>query len=359
MAVTIVVGGQFGSEGKGKVCAEIVRRDPKTAAVVRVGGTNSGHTAVDAYGRTLVLRQLPAGLAGGAVMAILPPGSYIDLAVLRSEINELRLPPDRLFISPMARVITEEHRRWEALSELGETIGSTQSGTGAAVVAMAARGAKNIALTGVQARDIAELRPYLRDTTHYLRTLLDKGKRVVIEGTQGFGLSLLHGGYWPNATSRDTSAAGLLSEAGLSPLDVDDITLVLRYHPIRVAGNSGPLLNETTWEQVQRKSGRVDRLIEYTTVTKKVRRIAQFDPELVRKAIEINRPTRIVLNHIDYIDPCASDGVFSAKIRDSIGDVEMAIGRRIDWFGVSPAMIIDRSDFLLADDGKAGLRQSA
>ena len=148
MAVTIVVGGQFGSEGKGKVCAEIVRRDPKTAAVVRVGGTNSGHTAVDAHGRTLVLRQLPAGLAGGAVMAVLPPGSYIDLAVLRSEMNELGMTPDRLSISPMARIITEEHRRWEAQSDLGSAIGSTQSGTGAAVVAMAARGARNVALRG-------------------------------------------------------------------------------------------------------------------------------------------------------------------------------------------------------------------
>lgn len=181
----------------------------------------------------------------------------------------------------------------------------------------------------------------------------------MIEGTQGFGLSLLHGGYWPNATSRDTSAAGLLSEAGLSPLDVDDVTLVLRYHPIRVAGNSGPLLNETTWEQVQRLSGRVDRLIEYTTVTKKVRRIAQFDPELVRRAIEINRPTRIVLNHIDYIDVRASEGVRSPKLRDSIGIIEAAIRRRIDWLGVSPADIFDRDNFLQVDYERAALRHSA
>jgi adenylosuccinate synthase len=69
MPVSIVVGGQFGSEGKGKVALEIVRRDPNVAAVVRVGGTNSGHTAVGRSGRTYVLRQIPAAAIDGNVLA--------------------------------------------------------------------------------------------------------------------------------------------------------------------------------------------------------------------------------------------------------------------------------------------------
>jgi adenylosuccinate synthase len=74
MPVTVVVGGQFGSEGKGKVALEIVRRET-VAAVVRVGGTNSGHTAIGADGQTYALRQLPAAAADRSVRVILPPGS--------------------------------------------------------------------------------------------------------------------------------------------------------------------------------------------------------------------------------------------------------------------------------------------
>ena len=81
MPVSIVVGGQFGSEGKGKVALEIVRRDPTTAAAIRVGGTNSGHTAVGADGETYLLRQLPAASVDRSVQIILPAGSYIDLNV--------------------------------------------------------------------------------------------------------------------------------------------------------------------------------------------------------------------------------------------------------------------------------------
>src|SRR5262245_39691420 len=108
MPVSIVVGGQFGSEGKGKVALEIVRRHPMTAAVVRVGGTNSGHTAVDRQGKTHSLRQLPAAAVDRSVHVILPAGSYIDLELLRAELQELCLGPEQVFVSPMARIITPE-----------------------------------------------------------------------------------------------------------------------------------------------------------------------------------------------------------------------------------------------------------
>ena len=83
-----------------------------------------------------------------------------------------------------------------------------------------------------------------------LRRLLSSNERVVIEGTQGFGLSLYHGGHYPKATSRDTTAGTFVGEAGLSPLDVDDVKMVIRTFPIRVAGDSGELPNETTWKAV-------------------------------------------------------------------------------------------------------------
>jgi len=201
-----------------------VRRDRTAAAAIRVGGTNSGHTVAAADGRTYALRQLPAAAVDRSIQVILPAGSYIDLAILEDELRLLRLGSDRLLISPMARIITDQHKRWERAANLGPAIGSTESGTGAAVMAMTARGATAFPLHSVQAKDVRKLARFLTDTTSAIRSFLDAGRRVVIEGTRGYGLSVLQGGYWPKATSRDTSAAGFLAEAGLSPRDVDDVT---------------------------------------------------------------------------------------------------------------------------------------
>ena len=147
-------------------------------------------------------------------------------------------------------------------------------------MAMTARAATGFPMRSVQADEMPELDPFLKDTTSEVRSLLNAGPRVVIEGTQGFGLSLLQGGYWPKATSRDTSAAGFLAEAGLSPRDVDDVTMVVRCHPIRVAGDS-PRTGETTWETIAAEAGLPLDYREYTTVTGKVRRVGRFDPSLV------------------------------------------------------------------------------
>lgn len=341
MPVSIVVGGQFGSEGKGKVALEIVRRDATTAAAIRVGGTNSGHTAVANDGRTLALRQLPAAAIDRSVQIILPAGSYIDPAIFKHELDLLSLGPDRVSISPMARVITGDHKEWEQSEGLGPAIGSTQSGTGAAVMAMTARGATGFPLNSIQADQMPELAPFLRDTTAEVRALLNENRRVVIEGTQGFGLSLLQGGYWPKATSRDTSAAGFLAEAGLSPRDVDDVTMVIRCHPIRVAGDSGKLCGEITWDKIAAEAGLPTDYREYTTVTGKVRRVGRFDPDLVRRAIAANNPNRIVLNHLDYVDPRVRDRSLTAKARLFVEKIEQDINRRVDWLGTGPESIID------------------
>ena len=125
MPVSVVVGGQFGSEGKGKVALEIARRSYEPVAVVRVGGPNSGHTAYDRAGRKRVLRQLPAGCIDRDVDVVLPAGSYIDVDVLRSEIEELDYPRDRIRISGHARIITDQHKQWEAEAGLAGAIGST------------------------------------------------------------------------------------------------------------------------------------------------------------------------------------------------------------------------------------------
>jgi adenylosuccinate synthase len=168
-----------------------------------------------------------------------------------------------------------------------------------------------------------------------MRQWLDVGARIIVEGTQGFGLSLYDGGYWPKATSRATTAAAALAETGLSPMDVDAVVLVIRSYPIRVAGNSGPLPGETSWEAI---SGAIDAqadLREFTTVTKKLRRVGHFDASVVRAAIASNNPTTIVLNHLDYIGPEADLIHARSELNAFIGEVSDNLGVTVTYFGFS------------------------
>ena len=123
-----------------------------------------------------------------------------------------------------------------------------------------------------------------------------------MEGTQGFGLSLLHGGEYPFVTSRDTTAAAFASEAGLSPRQIDEVVMVVRTLPIRVGGNSGPLPNEISWTTVQARSGAPAVEAEFTSVTNRVRRVAEFDLQMVRKAAAYNRPTALAVMGTDRLD---------------------------------------------------------
>jgi len=144
----------------------------------------------------------------------------------------------------------------------------------------------------------------ITNVTEVINQQIDEGKNLLIEGTQGFGLSLYHGNY-PFVTSRDTGASNFLAEVGISPLLVTEIILVIRTYPIRVSGNSGPLTNEITWEIL---SGRVGKKVEETTtVTGKVRRVAEFDIDAVKTAILVNRPTQIALQFLNYLFPQDED----------------------------------------------------
>lgn len=334
MAVTVIVGGQFGSEGKGKV-AMILARERSARAVVRVGGSNSGHTAVDTNGSRAVLRQLPTAALLPDILCVLGPGSYVDPDLLIDEVDRVGLDPGRLIIDPRAVLITEHDRAAELSGPLGPRIGSTCSGTGAAVHKRVARRSADDLAGGSR-----RLAPFVRDTIPVLRGLVDVGGRVIVEGTQGLGLSLLHSHHFPHVTSRDTSAAGATAEAGLSPLDVDEIVLVLRAHPIRVAGNSGPFnAEELSWADVAREGGH-DELAEFTSVTGRLRRVARFDPALVRRALAVNQPSLVVLNHVDYVDAVASSGNLTDKASAFVEDVSNAIDRRIDLVGLGPDSLV-------------------
>lgn len=295
MPVNVVVGAQFGGEGKGKIVAHLCRtRD--IDLVVRCGGPNSGHT-VFVDGERTILRQVPAGAVVGETQLALAAGCLIDLDVLREEIKRFGLGPDRVAIDPNATIIKPEYKRRERGVGLRDRIASTCTGTGVGVAERALR-SEDI----VKAADVGELDPYLQSTRELALSKEQDEGRVVIEGTQGFGLSLHHSPHYPYVTSRDTTAAAFLSEVGLPPNTVTDVTMVVRTYPIRVGGKSGPLPDEIDWETVREESGYPSTPQEFTSVTGTLRRIGRFQDEIVTKAAQANGPTAIAVHGLDYLD---------------------------------------------------------
>lgn len=342
MPLTVVVGGQYGSEGKGKLVSYLAATSRGGVAAVRSGGSNAGHTAV-ANGRVLKLRQLPSGAATETCALYLSAGMLIDLPVLLREVDECEVPARRLHIDRNAVLIAPEDRDRESKSQLGCRIGSTLTGTGAATARKVLR-EPGVVL----ASSVGELAPYLCDVSYELNRRLDSGDDVIVEGSQGFGLSLHHSGQFPFATSRDTTSAGFLSEVGLSPRLVDEIYLVLRTYPIRVAGNSGPLKGEIGWDVVQSRAGYPGAIAEYTTVTGKLRRVGEFDWELARRAVDVNRPTGIAVHGVDYLN-VANYGKSSWKdltddVKEFIGTLECRLETPVAFVFTGPdeKQIVDR-----------------
>jgi adenylosuccinate synthase len=294
MSLTVIVGGQFGSEGKGKVTSYLSLRD-NVDIVVRCGGPNSGHT-VDINGQRYELRSLPAGFVNQGTRLLLAAGCLIDPEILLTEIKNTGTDPRRVGVDRHAGIISTADSDRESTLHLRDRLGSTLSGTGVAVANRVLR-SPHFKL----AKDVSELKEYLTDVSTEVNAALDKAGKVLIEGTQGFGLSVYHSPHYPYATSRDTTTGGFLSEVGVSPRLVTDIIMAIRTYPIRVAGKSGPLPNEITWEEVRRRSGYPTDIREFTTTTKKLRRVGLFDLELVKRAAMVNRPTQIALHGADYL----------------------------------------------------------
>jgi len=341
MPVSVVIGGQYGSEGKGKVAKFLARgRNDISNIAVRVGGSNSGHTVIGVDEKKYVFRHLPSPCIYDDVICMIGAGSYIDPDVLLSEIEKINLSHERLKIDPNAVIIKHEHKYRESQNCLNTRIGSTLSGTGAAVSDRINR-VDDVLL----AKDHPQLSKFTLDgsVSKQLCYYLNLNERVIIEGTQGFGLSVIHSSEYPKTTSRDTTASSFISEAGISPFDVDEIVLTLRAFPIRVAGNSGKLSSEISWDEIAIKGGWNEKsLIEYTSVTGNIRRVANFDPEIVISSIEVNKPNLIVLNHADLFDYKSwKNGILTDKVINNVRKIEKKIKRSIDFVGIGPDILIE------------------
>lgn len=335
--LSVVVGGQFGSEAKGTVTAWLAQQC-LNPVVVRVGGPNAGHTVYDDGGREWKLRQIPVGFVNPGADLVISAGSEIDLEVLHDEITELEAAGhtirNRLFIDGEATVLTQTHRAMETASELTAYIGSTGKGVGGARADRVMRNAERI-------KDLGGVDWTSADTVSGIRASLRDGQPVIIEGTQGYGLGL-HAGYYPFCTSSDVRAIDFMSQVGISPwqhnIGALNIWIVYRTRPIRVAGNSGMLHGETTWGEL----GLPD---EYTTVTKKVRRVGEWDPDLALRALEANgHPspcTRVAMMMVDQMFPeVAGMTSLSPEAAAWIGDRETELGHPIDLVGTGPQSLI-------------------
>ncbi len=342
MSLWVVVGGQYGSEGKGKVSAFITKQE-KIDICIRCGGPNSGHSFVDEDGKTVVLRQLPTGFVNPRTRLLIPAGALIDPAVVKQEIESFRLPSERVGIDSKCFIIEENDRERERALGLRERLSSTLCGVGAAQSRRVLRG-EDARLAKDVTAEYPWMSRYLTDVSDEVNTALDREKKVLIEGTQGFGLSLYHSDHYPKTTSRDTTAAGFLSEVGVSPRLVTEIILVFRTFPIRVAGDqAGPMKEEITWEQLQQESGYPHPIEERTSVTNRVRRIARFDWDLAEGAMTANRPTHIALNGLDYLE------YGNRKVKDAADLSPRAVvflrrfaaqtGMHGDYLGVGPGLL--------------------
>jgi adenylosuccinate synthase len=327
---TIVVGGQYGSEGKGKVAA-LLASGLQAPWLVRCGGPNSGHTVTIA-GKDIILRQVPCCTEPLEATFCLAAGCAIDEAVLLTELDLLKIERKRIIVDPRAVVITDADREAEA-AELPD-IASTCSGTGAASIRRMWRRA-DVRL----AKDSQALTSRCRVETvaPLLHRVMDDGGDVIVEGTQGFALSLLHGPDYPFVTSRDTTAAGFAMEVGLPPRVVDRVVMVVRTFPIRVGGPSGPFPEETSWEEIATISKAPQARPEYTSVTKRLRRVARFDLEGVKLACKYNRPTSLAvmgLDRIDYVNTGLTEVCkLTPKARKFLDDLEQATATPVDIVG--------------------------
>lgn len=314
--VDVVVGAQYGSEGKGKLCALIARGYD---VLVRSGGPNAGHWVRDTVGEEVgghvdayeyCFHHIPSGtIANPKAKVMIAAGAAINPEKFYTEVLETgcadRLVLDHNAVAIQPSDIDEENGgRFQPVGpdhvkvegSLVSFIGSTGQGVGAALRRRIQRYPQpkfNI------------FKNFYGHVSSLLQDQLAGGARVMLEGTQGSGLSMFHGPF-PYVTSRDTNVSGMLSEVGVPPTWVRDVWMVVRSLPIRTGGNSGPMYNELSWREVgDRLNIPTDVLetLERTSTTKRIRRVGEFDAGQFKAACRINGPTKLFLTFADYITP--------------------------------------------------------
>lgn len=301
--VDVLIGGQYGSEGKGNIVHYLA---PEYDVLVRVGGPNAGHKVYRRDKDPFTFHQVPSGaIANPNAKLVIGAGAVIGLDVLLQEISALSLEVGKLLIDPQAMIIEAKDVRYEQ-RRLRNEIASTAQGVGSATSRKVLHRRPNSDVR--LACNVPALKHYLADTIEFFGECLSTGKRIMLEGTQGTSLSIHHGPY-PFVTSRVTTATGCLAEAGLAARHVRRVVMVCRTYPIRVGDTdtgktSGPMSAPITLATIAARSGiplRELKKTERTSTTNRPRRIAEFDWAQLRRSLLLNGPTDIALTFADYL----------------------------------------------------------
>lgn len=348
--LTVLVGGQYGSEGKGAIAAHIAK---DYNIHVRVGSPNAGHT-IYWSGKKHVMQSIPCGWINPEAVIVIGRGALLNMKQFMKElVHVMSYYPnflERLAIDAEAGILDEKFHEVEGgvNGEMHMRIGSTGEGVGPARIARIQRDPRTFRLFKDVAAEYGLESCMVVNTPLYLAEAQDRGRNILIEGTQGSALSLLHS-FWPYCTSIDTNAAGIISEVGIAPSRVTNVLMVCRTYPIRVAGNSGPMQNEITWELLNERMllAGAHRGIEpeHTTVTKKIRRIAEWDDKLFEQSCVLNAPTEIALTFADYIDPEIANSTnvddlkYSMKLNRFINVHNLA--SKLKYVGTGPRTVIE------------------
>lgn len=333
----VVVGAQWGDEGKGKIVDVLAER---ADLVVRYqGGANAGHTVVieDAE---FVLHQIPSGILHPGTTCLIGNGVVLDPETLVREMDELTARDvtvtGRLFVSERAHLVLPYHRLLDQAAERSQKIGTTGRGIGPAyedkfgrrglragdlrdgarladlvtdrVVGanrlLEAYGAAERAEAAVVMQGLNGLRerllPLVADTGLLAWRALSEGRRVLLEGAQGALLDVDHGTY-PYVTSSNTTAGGASTGSGIGPTALDAVLGVVKAYTTRV-GN-GPLPTEAKGadgERLRELGG------EYGATTGRPRRCGWFDAVVVRYAVRVNGLTDLAVTKLDVLDTFAA-----------------------------------------------------
>ena len=286
MPSTVVVGGFFGDEGKGKIISYLAKKDNPTIVVRGGAGPNAGHTIKDGN-TTYKVRMLPSGFLNKNARVMIGPGVVVDPQVFLKEIQEFGVS-SRAFMDNHCGIIEQNHIDQDSKGRLKDKIGSTGSGTGPANAERAMRTLK-------MAKDIESLSSYIKDVPDEINSALKNKEEVLVEGTQGTHLSLWHGTY-PFVTSKDVTAAGICADVGLGPKSVDEVLVVFKAYLTRVG--TGPMPGELGAEETEKKGW-----AEFGTVTGRPRRAAEFDFNLAQRAVMLNSATQIAITKLDVRFP--------------------------------------------------------
>jgi adenylosuccinate synthase len=337
MVVRVVVGTQWGDEGKGKITDLLAEN---TDIVVRYqGGNNAGHTVI--VGKEIFkLHLIPSGVLFPNTVCVIGNGVVVDPEVLLEEIEMLRgrgvkVSPDNLKISSAAHLILAKHKKQDQEQETGraagQKIGTTGRGIGPTYVDKIDRAGARLEIflrqTAPQDEQLAKLKdqlaPYVIDSVKYLNEALAAGKNILLEGAQGTMLDVDHGTY-PFVTSSNPTAGGACTGSGIGPTKIDEVWGVVKAYSTRVG--EGPFPTE-----LFDKDGEYLRAAgaEFGTTTGRARRCGWFDAVVVKHAARVNGLTDLVLTKLDVLDKlpkikiCTAYEIDGQTVEDLPTDLEL------------------------------------